>query len=325
MNTTIRSVFFLFACVVCPLRASVPTAEEYAHSLEMRFTNGESATSIRASFETNGLFTIHEIIPYCFDYTLDTNDLESSAVRYGTKIRFLDALLGRDFIEVSSNVFDQTTARLWDTSKRLALCIRMKYEENPTTAEYEHWRSLAPDLFPNTGRYGFVRERAFLIRETRMHAKDAHGFVQRISGYWMPCHQYSPLLNVEDQVFPRADLYAELSTNTQFNANAMFKYCLTDKGDFETNNIAIAEKQVWRNDFVLEIVARSCNLSTNAANRAHDADYTNRLAVLRAHYDALPAPRLGMSEAELAEWRSRLGGTIDAYIRDISPFRSPLP
>ena len=103
----------------------------------------------------------------------------------------------------------------------------------------------------------------------------------------------------------------------------MFKYCLTEKSDFATNNIAIAEKQIWRNNFVLDIVGHSCNLHTNETNRALNTAYTNRLAILRAYYDAIPEPHLGMTGAELDEWRARLGNTIDAYTGGISPFRSP--
>ena len=139
-----------------------------------------------------------------------------------------------------------------------------------------------------------------------------------------PCYAFDYILHVDSyaEVFSHDDLCAELSTNTQFNADAMFKYCLTEKSIFATNNIAIAEKQVWRNNYVLEIVTHSCNLHTNEANRALDTAYTNRLAILRAHYEAIQEPHLGMTGAELDEWRARLGNTIDAYVESISPFRS---
>ena len=313
--------FLLSLCGLSAVGAAIPTAEEYAHSLEMRFTNGESAASIRISFETNELFTIHEIMPYCYDYTLDTNDLEDSIARYRVKIKFLDAILAKDFVEVSSNVFYQTSARLWYASKQLASCIRAKYNENPSPGAYEHWRALSPDLFPNTGRHGLVVDRAFHIRYTEMRTKDVKGFVLRTSNLW-PVHMFQTFLNLDSytNIFTRADLYSELSTNAQYNADAMFKYCLTEKSNFATNNIAIAEKQIWRNNFVLEIVKHSCNLHTNAANRALDTTYTNRLAILRAHYDAIPEPHLGMTGAELDEWRTRLGNTIDAYTNEITPF-----
>lgn len=136
---------------------------------------------------------------------------------------------------------------------------------------------------------------------------------------------YDYVLNLDNytDVFSRTDLYAELSTNKQYNADAMFKYCLTEKSDFATNNIAIAEKQVWRNNFVLEIVRHSCNLHTNEANCVLDTAYTNRLALIRAHYDAMPGPHLGMTGTELEEWRTRLRNTIRAYTDEISPFREP--
>ena len=98
------------------------------------------------------------------------------------------------------------------------------------------------------------------------------------------------------------------------------RYCLAEKSDFATNNIAIAEKQIWRNNFVLEIVGHSCNLHTNAANEALDATYMDKLAATRAHYDAIPEPHLGMVGSELDEWRARLAATIHAYTNGISPF-----
>ena len=321
MKTTVCVLFALFG--VSAIASAIPTAEEYANSLEMRFANGEAAASIRSSFETNELFTIHEIIPYCYDYTLNTNDLEVAIARYRAKIKFLDAILADDFVEVSSNVFYQTNARLWRTSKQLASCIRKKYNENPTAEAYEYWHALAPDLFPNTGRHGLIADKAFYLRYAEMRTKDARGFAQRAASLYQPTHIFQYLLNLDiyTNIFSRAELYAELSTNTQYNADAMFKYCLTDKSDFATNNIAIAEKQIWRNNFVLEITTHSCNLHTNAANRALNDAYTNRLAIIRAHYDAIPEPHLGMSGAELDEWRNRLGNTIDAYTGNISPFR----
>ena len=155
-----------------------------------------------------------------------------------------------------------------------------------------------------------------------MRTKDANDLLKRINGF-RPTHIFQYLLNLDNytNIFSRAELYAELSTNTQYNADAMFKCCLAEKSVFDTNNIAIAEKQIWRNNFVIEITTRSCNLLTNAANRALNDAYTNRLAMIRAHYDAIPEPHLGMSGAELDEWRNRLGNTIDAYTGNISPFR----
>ena len=48
---------------VLTLEAAVPTAEEYTRALESRFNNGEPAASIGASFATNELFDIYEILP----------------------------------------------------------------------------------------------------------------------------------------------------------------------------------------------------------------------------------------------------------------------
>ena len=53
-------------CGAIAVLAEVPTAEQYAHVLENRFLNGESAESIRVSFETNGIFTAYDVLPYCY-------------------------------------------------------------------------------------------------------------------------------------------------------------------------------------------------------------------------------------------------------------------
>ena len=102
-----RPICVLFVlCGITVFGEAVPTAEEYAHSLEAQFSNGVSAASIRAIFETNGLYTIYEILPYCYDYAVETNDLEGSVSRYQEKIAFIEAIMPRGLIEVSSNVIE---------------------------------------------------------------------------------------------------------------------------------------------------------------------------------------------------------------------------
>ena len=312
-------VLFLL-CGITALGGVVPTAEEYAHSLEEQFTNGVSAASIRSNFETNGLYTIYEILPYCYDYTVETNDLEGSVSRYQEKMAFIEAILPRGLVEVSSNVIEKTSVRLNKEYWKLIRSIRARYEANPTPENRAYWEGIYPRAF--VFLYSGPAEKAFTVHDTRMHTKTIQDFFQRTMSY-KPRNSYSNMLNFDNYPITRPELYAELSTNAQYNADAMFKYCLTEKSDFATNNIAIAEKQIWRNNFVLEIVKHSCNLHTNEANRALNTAYTNRLAVIRAHYDAIPEPHLGMSVAELNEWRTRLGNTVDTYINGISPFRTP--
>ena len=169
--------------------------------------------------------------------------------------------------------------------------------------------------------YNAPADSAFTLHETEVRIKNIYDYFSRTMSY-MPQNSYGQILNLDNytNIFTRAELYAELSTNRQYNADAMFQYCLAERADFATNNIAIAEKQIWRNNFVLEIVRHSCNLHTNAANRALDATYTDKLAAIRAHYDAIPEPHLGMAGAELDEWRDRLAATIAAYTNGVSPF-----
>ncbi len=311
----------LFAlCRITALCASIPTAEEYAHSLEAQFTNGVSAASIRANFETNGLYTIYEILPYCYDYAVETNDLEGSVSRYQKKIEFMEAIMPRGLIEVSSNVIERTSLRLNNEYRKLTRSVRERYEANPTPENRAYWEGIYPRAFAFL--YSGPAEKAFTVYDTRMHTKTIQDFFQRTMSY-RPRNSYGNILNFDSYPITREELYAELSTNAQYNADAMFKYCLTEKSDFATNNIAIAEKQIWRNNFVLDIVRHSCNLHTNETNRALNIAYTNRLAILRAYYEAIPEPHLGMIGAELDEWRTRLGNIIDAYTNGISPFRSP--
>ncbi len=322
MNTAMRSAFFLLVFVFCSAHGAVPTAEEYAHSLEMRFTNGESAASIRMSFETNELYAIYDILPYCYDYAVDTNDLEGAVSRYQAKLAFIKAIMPEEYFEVSSSVIAQTAVRLNMEHAKLRRCIRMRYEDNPTPENYAYWKGVYPRAF--VLMYSGPAEVAIALHEARVFTKDLESFFRRFM-FHKPCNSFRHVLNLDSysDVFSRADLYAELATNIQYNADDMFKYCLTENSDFATNNIAIAEKQIWRNNFVLEIVTHSCNLHTNEKNRAFNAAYTNKLADVLALYDAIPEPHLGMAGEELRGWKNRLRNTIHAYVDAINPFRTP--
>ena len=302
--------------------AAVPSAEEYANALKIRFVNGESSSSIRSSFETNELYDIYEILPYCYDYSVDTNDVEGSVSRYKTQHEFIGSLLPHGPIEVSSNVYALTVEHLRDEEQRLVASIRREYDDNPSPQSHEYWQNLYPKAF--SFLHSGPPEKGFYPWEARLRTKNAHDLIKRMNSF-RSVHMFQTFLNLDSytNIFSRAELYAALSTNALYNADAMFKYCLTEKSDFATNNIAIAEKQIWRNNFVLEIVRHSCNLHTNETNRALNTAYTNRLAILRAYYEAIPEPHLGMIGAELDEWRARLGNTIDAYTNGISPFKSP--
>ncbi len=306
-----------YALVTC---AAVPTAEEYAHSLELRFTNGESAASIRASFATNGIFSFCEIMPYCYDYCIDTNDLAGSVSRYKAKHEFIGSLLPDGPIEVSSNIYAITVNRLKREEMRLSECIYDFYSQTPSPDCYAYWNSIWPKAF--SGLRSGPPAKGFRIAVTHVLTKDMNTFFRRIM-LPQPRGVYDYVLNLDNytDVFSRADLYAELSSNKQYNADAMFKYCLTEKSDFATNNIAIAEKQIWRNNFVLDIVTHSCNLHTNDKNRAYNAAYTNKLTEILAHYETISEPHLGMAGVELNEWRTRLRDSIRAYVESINPFR----
>ena len=316
----------IIASCVCSLlfatiaRAVVPTAEEYAHSLESSFTNGVSAGSVRESFVTNGIYTIYDVLPFCYDFTVDTNDLEGSVSRYKAKLAFIETIMPQGYFEFPSNIIERTSKKLSREHGKMVRSIRARIADNPTPEAKEHWSLIYPRAV--SGAHSGRADIALALRDTRLFTRTLDSFITRFM-FIRPQYSFNYVLNIDiyTNIFSRAELYAELSTNTQYNADAMFKYCLTEKSVFATNNIAIAEKQIWRNNFVLEITTHSCNLHTNAANRALNDAYTNRLAMIRAHYDAIPEPHLGMSGAELDEWRNRLGNTIDAYTGNISPFR----
>lgn len=306
------------------LWANVPTAQEYALALEARFVAGESAESISKAVETNLLFTVNEILPYCYDFVADTNNLEQTIERYKEKLRFIDSLLPKYWfmIHMTSNTWETTVGQLEREEAVIQRAILDRFNENPTTESYYYWKSRFPQSI--IGPYSILGNRGECIKQA-IECMNSPGAYLRDTSRFPHRFGFDRLLNLDSyaDVFSRIDLFAELSTNAQFNADAMFKYCLTEKSDFATNNIAIAEKQIWRNNFVLDIVRHSCNLHTNETNRALNIAYTNRLAILRAYYDAIPEPHLGMTGAELDEWRARLGNTIDAYTNGISPFRSP--
>ena len=290
------------------------TAEAFVNLLETRFTNGESAASIHASFATNGLYSFQEIMPICYSYTADTNNIPESIERYRRKIGFLEALRPKGPVIVSSNLLDRTRNRLWREEEILIQAIGERVAANP---DDDYWMNLYPKA---TQMWSGPESIVFALNLSERFVKNELDFVVNVMNNRLVRFAFDEILNLGNYPITRPELYAELSTNRQYNADAMFRYCLTERADFATNNIAIAEKQIWRNNFVLEIVRHSCNLHTNAANRALDATYTDKLAAIRAHYDAIPEPHLGMAGAELDEWRNRLAATIAAYTNGVSPF-----
>ncbi len=288
----------------------------YVDYLENRFSNGESSSSIRARFETNELYTFYEVLPYCYSFSVDTNNLPQSVQRFKTKIAFLESVRPHGPVFVSSNTLSVTSDHLLREEHLLISAINERFAASNFDS---YWNNLYP---PATQMWSAPASSAFALTLSQRLASNEREFAEHILRSHRREFSYNEILNIDNYPVTRFGLYAELSTNTQYNADAMFKYCLTEKSDFATNNIAIAEKQVWRNNFVLEIVRHSCNLHTNEANRVLDTAYTNRLAILRAHYEAIQEPHLGMTGAELDEWCARLGNTIDAYINGISPFRT---
>lgn len=298
---------------------SVPTVQEYVHSLEYCFSNGASAASIKANVATNGLYSFSEILPFCYNFTADINDLEASILAYKQKIKFIEAVLPRysNFIHLSTNDWNSALGHLDAEEEKIQRAILARYEANPTEESLNYLKQLYPMSI--IGMYSIPVSPALDIRASTSFAKTPSVFVAKLSRASMPI-EYEMLGNVSSYNFSRESLYAELSTNTRFRAAELFRYCIVDKGDFATNNIAIAEKQVWRNNFVLELVAHSCNLHTNEANRVLDSDYRGKLGTLCDHYALIPADSLGMTGNEKAEWLARLQATINAYTNVISPF-----
>ena len=309
------SIFVLCNTIVGETNSAVSA---YVACLEDRFSNGESSSSIRASFETNELYTFYEVLPYCYSFSVDTNDLAQSVERYKAKVAFLESIRPHGPVFVSSNTLSMTSDHLLRQEHLLISAINERF----AASNYDsYWNNLYP---PATQMWSAPVSSVFALTPSQRLAPNERGFAENVLCSHRREFPYNEILNIDNYPVARSGLYAEISTNAQYNADAMFRYCLTEKSDFATNNIAIAEKQVWRNNFVLEIVTHSCNLHTNEANRALDTAYTNRLAILRAHYEAIPEPHLEMTSAELNEWRTRLGNTIDAYINGISPFRSAI-
>lgn len=297
----------------------VPTAAEYVQELEGRFLTGAAVEEIRNSFETNRLFAIYEILPYCYEFSVDTNNIESTIGRYLRKLEFIESLLTQysSLVHLSSNIWESSVGQLENQEMMMQREILRRYEENPTDAAFNYWKGLYPRAI--IGHYSGPVSRALIIRPTPPYLQSSIGYVGSINRL-SKTHSFNRFLNLGNYDISRADLYAELSTNATFNADAMFRYCLTERADFPTNSIAIAEKEIWRNNFVLEIVAHSCNLHTNDANRALDAAYTNQLATLRGYYEALPADATDIFGTNRVEWLQQLGSTIDAYTQGISPF-----
>ncbi len=126
--------FAALTFAACFVYASVPTAEEYDHALEARFFAGESAASISSSFETNLLFTVNEILPYCYGFTADTNNLEQTIERYKEKLRFIDSLLPKYWFltHMSSNTWQATVGHLEREEAVIQGAVLGRFEENPT-------------------------------------------------------------------------------------------------------------------------------------------------------------------------------------------------
>ena len=293
----------------------VPTAEDYAHSLESRFLAGESADSIRSSFETNGVFSFYEIMPYCYEFTADTNNLSNSLQDFRRKEAFIVALLPNPLPEVSSATYEQTAGRFEAEMRKLGTALQNKRQEEP---DNPMWRVY---LRGGTGMWSGPVEPALLLMPSNLHTKNERDFVSRYIGAKFYAYSYREILSLSNYEVTREGLYAELSTNTQCRADEMFRYVLTDKADFPTNNAAIAEKQMWRNNFVLEIIGKSCNLHADEANRALDTAYTNALASVIAAYAATAPEGLDMTQEEKAEWIGRLQSEADRYRLEVSPFR----
>lgn len=289
-------------------------AAQYATILEGRFLAGEAAASIRSSFETNKLFSLYEILPYCYEFTADTNNLISSVEAYERKLLFLKALWQPNQVYLSSNVIEKTIAKLLNERTKMYVAAKRIY--NGGTGQTNQLE-VAERIMQLT--LGFQNP-LLMMMPTQRFVQRPHDYVAKVMGRRIP-FAFTEILNLGNYDIHRSDLYAELSTNASFNADAMFRYCLTDRADFPTNDIAIAEKEIWRNNFVLEIVTHSCNLHTNEANRAHDAAYTNLLATLLSHYESLSADATDIFGTNRVEWLQQLGATIDAYTQGISPFK----
>lgn len=314
----------MFALFILGCRSSLGglglTAEEYARILETRFEAGESPESIAKSFETNRLFDTYELLPFCYDFSVDTTNLEHTINRYQEKLQFIDSLLTpySTLIHLPSNIWKSSVGQLLEKETIIQHEILRRYEESPTTENLIYWKSLYPQAM--IGHYSGPVNRSLCISPAAFPLRHSKGFVDSINQ--LSCtHRYERVLHFDNCDVPRSELYAELSTNTKFKADSIFQYCLTERADFPTNDIEVAEKEVWRNNFVLEIVTRSCNFHTNEANRALDTAYTNRLSALRRHYEELPAEATEIFGTNRVEWLQKLGGTIDEYILETRPFR----
>lgn len=308
---------FLFLFVACEalIVSAIQTAEEYAHSLEERFLEGEPAVSIRECFMTNGAFTAYDILPYCYMFEPDTNDLEVAISAFEKKVAFLQCIYSRDYRFMPqaffTNVLYPFEGKLADLRHRTFRYARINVGSLLATnlnarlslAEYAYIRNV--DGFINASeKLGHPRKYvdSFLHNNTSFDGRSRE------------------LANFAAYGIPFEELVAELSTNRSVRANENFRHAISQGSGFSTNNILSAVCNIRRKNNALKIIVQSCMLKTNETNRALSTMYSSTLTNVYDHYEAAPPSALGLSQEEKEEWLGNLREAIEIYTSS-TPFK----
>lgn len=302
-------------CGAIAVLAEVPTAEQYAHVLENRFLNGESAESIRVSFETNGIFTAYDVLPYCYMFEPDTNNLDAAINAFEKKVSFLRCVYSRNHRFMSQDFFDEVlrpfegkiaSIRSW------AFRYACLHDGDPSATNLNTRMYLAElDYVRNVDGFINAKEKIGTPR------KYVESFLHNNTAFEGRSHE---LANFAAYGIPLEDIFAELSTNRNVKANENFRHAMYQEISFPSNNILAAERIIRRKNNVLRLIASSCMLKTNWANRALSATYCSNLTNVYNNYVAASPQSLGLTPEEKEEWLENLREAIEIYTKS-SPFR----
>lgn len=315
MSKYARFLVLVFACGIGSLKGAVLTAEEYAHSLEARFLAGESSESIRRSFETNGIFTVYDVLPYCYRFEPNTNDFEAALAIFEAKTAFLKCVYSHVHRFMPQAFFDNVLAPFESKFSNLQSEI-YKY----IALHEEEAQALGTRL--RLAKLLYVRNVSSFLNAGKM-IGNPHVYVSYFLDDSVKNNHYE-LANFQAYGFPFEALVAELSTNTTAKANENFRYVITKDVGFATNNILSAERNIRRKNNVLKIITQSCMLNTNEPNRSLNATYCSTLTNLYAHYEGFSPESLNLTVDDKTNLMHQLKEAIEIYTID-NPFRHGNP
>ncbi len=293
---------------------AVSTPEEYAHLLEARFHAGESAASIRTSFMTNGIFTAYDILPYCYIFDPDTNDLAAAVSCFEKKVEFLQSVYSRDHRFMPQNFFDEVLgpfeSKISDLRRvvfryariNTGIPIATNLSTRLSLAEYAYIRN-ANGFINARERFGHPRKYVdcFLHNNTAFKGRERE------------------LANYQAYGIAFDDLVAELSTNRTVKANENFRHAITEDVSFATDNLLAAERNIRRKNNVLKIITLSCMFKTNELNRSLSYTYCSSLTNLYAQYEDRSPESLNLTIEDKTNLMRQLREAIEIYTID-NPF-----